>query len=112
MNNEFVSREWLLENGFEWTKYINNDYGEHSGEYVLSRRCGDNPFVILLKFKDVGYRSGNPATWLLIVSTRKQDRRVELRDALKISIKELKDACKLCGIKVRFKKCNHKMSKL
>lgn len=98
-----VTREWLLKNGFEWREYSNNDYGEHSGEYVLHRYDSDYKFLILLKYKDEGYRSGDPATWFVLISNSSVDRRVELRNALNVPIKVLKDAVRLCGIKIRFK---------
>lgn len=99
-----VTREWLLKNGFEWREYSNNNHGEHSGEYVLTEYSIDKKFLILLQYKDEGYRTGDPATWFVLVSDSINDRRVEMRNALSVSIKDLKDAVRMCGIKLRFKK--------
>ena len=105
MKTDIVTKEWLLKNGFEWREYSNNSYGEHSGEYVLYQYSGADKWVIYFRFKDEGYRDGCPASWdMQVMNSVNGEKKVSMYEESSIPIQCVKDAVKICRIKIRFKK--------
>lgn len=90
-----ITREILLNSGFEWYEYESNSKNNHSGQYTY-RRTNDNECFTIRISRHEGFNS----YWHLYVGNFDKRRTVELDNLKELTYLDLRRALTLCEINI------------